>query len=270
MDILNYGKKIGIEFNELEKMDKFKNLMYNQLDNIHEIHCCYNPNIEHEICKNFFNVLCIENNKYYFSEIKYILKELKNDKIFIYYISIFLSLYYIADKEKCIVLLNLIKTIMHMNAINYYIEIKDDMVCIFPKGNTELDDKLIIEPLEWLSKYPEVRGLAIQSMQSYYNPNGEQVSEIVDKFRKVLEQFFKAYFNTDKSLENVLKDGMYGNKIESAGVSKEIANLLSKIVDVYAKYNNEHAKHDIDAKRYDVEYIMYETFNIIRLLLQIQ
>lgn len=270
MDILSYGKKIGIEFNNAEKMVKFKNLIYNQLDNIHEVYLYSDPALEHDVCKNYFNIMCIENNDYHYHEIKYLLKNIKDDNVFIYYASVFLSIYYIADKDKCNMLLTLIKTIMNINAINYYIEQKDDMICIFPKGNTELDDKLLIEPLEWLSKYPEVRGLAIQSMQSYYNPNDERVSEIVDKFRKVLEQFFKAYFNTDKSLENVLKDGMYGNKLENAGVSKEIANLLSKIVDVYAKYNNEHAKHDIDAKRYDVEYIMYETFNIIRLLLQIQ
>ena len=76
MDILNYGKKIGIEFNDAEKMIKFKNLIYNQLDNIHEVYCYSDPALERDVCKNYFNIMCIENNDYHYHKIKYLLKNI--------------------------------------------------------------------------------------------------------------------------------------------------------------------------------------------------
>lgn len=266
MDIIEYRKKIGIKYNKEQKFEKLRSLIFNIIDGVYRKYKYTNWNTLNNIGRLYYDTICVENADGYYSDIKDYLKNQNSNNRFIYYSSIFFTILHLIIPAEYQLQIKQMKTIIEINEINYYIEENDNWTYFFEKSNKEMDEKLIIEPLEWLHKYPNIRKLAIETLNDYYNP--KNTSNIVDEFRKLLEQFMQAYFKSNKILKSFISD--YGNKLKLAGVSTEIASEFEKIVNLYDMYNNNHAKHHKDAKDYDVEYIMYETFNIIRLLLQIE
>lgn len=139
---------------------------------------------------------------------------------------------------------------------------------IFPKGAKELDDALVSEPLEWLQQYPLSRKEWISALKDYANIPAENPSEVADKFRKALERFFQEFFESEKSLENLKSE--YGNYLSSKGVPSEIKNNFEKILDLYTNYMNNYAKHHDRTGENVLEYILYQTGNLIRLLITLK
>lgn len=273
MKYLEYLKKLGIELNNEEKNEKFRNFILVQLN---EFEDWVSGGVEKAITARFFKENCIYSSTFYMSDIISTFKEEEDfNKILVYYSS-FLnilkwcvnSLRYNIDLRIYAEIVSELENAIDKNMFNYRIVKDTNSIYLLPVEIKEMNEKLIIEPLEWLGNYPEIKKQAINAMQTYYNPKNETVAEVVDKFRKLLEQFMQTYFNSKAALKSLI--GNYGNKLKEAGVSTEIASEFEKILNLYDMYNNNHAKHHKDAADYDVEYIMYETFNIIRLLLQIE
>lgn len=144
----------------------------------------------------------------------------------------------------------------------------DDGIFIFPKGAAELDNALVSGPLQWLDKYPESQKAFVKALKEYSECNIDNASEVADKFRKALEQFFKEFFGGNQSLENY--KSAYGNFLKEQGVPSEISNNFSSLLDAYTKFNNNYAKHNDKTGLNVLEYIMYETGNIIRLLITLK
>ena len=273
MKYIDYLKKLGIDLDDEEKNEKFRNFILVQLN---EFDHWVSGVMEKAITTRFFKENCIYSSTFYMSDIISTFEAEKDfNKVLVYYSS-FLnilkwccdSLAYNTDSRVYDRTVSELENTIENNNLNYKIVKDSNNIYLLPIEIKEMTEKLIIEPLEWLDNYPRIREQAINAMQTYYNPKNETVSEIVDKFRKLLEQFMQTYFNSKAALKSLI--GNYGNKLKEAGVSTEIASEFEKILNLYDMYNNNHAKHHKDAADYDVEYIMYETFNIIRLLLQIQ
>lgn len=140
----------------------------------------------------------------------------------------------------------------------------DDGVFFLPKGAKELDDALVSQPLEWLKEYPQARESFAKALKKYAEFTDNNASEVADSFRKALESFFQNFFGCNKSLENMMSE--YGTFLKNKGVPKEISNDFVKLIDSYTKFNNNYAKHHDNASKNILEYIMYQTGNIIRLL----
>ena len=138
-------------------------------------------------------------------------------------------------------------------------------IFLFPKGAKELDDALISEPLEWLSEYPRTRKEWINALKEYSDLNSNNASDVADKFRKTLERFFQEFFNTTKTLENLKSE--YGIYMKSKGVPPEISNNLETLQQCYTNFMNNYAKHHDKTSENLLEYIMYQTGNIIRLII---
>lgn len=102
-------------------------------------------------------------------------------------------------------------------------------------------------------------------MREYAESNSQNASDVADLFRKALETFFKEFFHTDKSLENCKSE--YGSYLKQKGVPKELAGNFETMLQSYTNYMNEYAKHRDATSNTILEYIMYQTGNIIRLLL---
>ena len=93
----------------------------------------------------------------------------------------------------------------------------------------------------------------------------ETASDVADLFRKALETFFQEFFKSGSSLENLLSE--YGTYLKDKGVPSKLSGDLKRITDSYAHFMNDYAKHH-DKTSIDVlEYIMYQTGNIIRLVI---
>ena len=57
--------------------------------------------------------------------------------------------------------------------------------------------------------------------------------------------------------------------LEEKGVPKEISNELKKLLNMFTKYNNNYAKHADRSGINVLEYIMYQTGNIMRLMIKL-
>lgn len=148
--------------------------------------------------------------------------------------------------------------------IQYEIIRDDDGVFIFPKGVSQFDKDLVSGPLLWLSKYPETEKAWGKALRAY--SIGEQPSEVADLFRKTLERFFQNFFGSDKTLENLKTE--YGRYLKEHEIPGEIAANLEGVLQQYTNFINNYAKHHDRTSNLVLEYIMYQTGNIMRLLIK--
>lgn len=152
--------------------------------------------------------------------------------------------------------------------IPYEVIQDEDGYFIFPKGAKELDDALVSQPLEWLKEYPLSHKTFIKALKDYTSATEETASEAADSLRKALETFFQEFFGGSKSLENY-KSG-YGGFLKDHGIPTELANNFQTLLDSYTNYNNNYAKHHDKTSMNALEYLLYQTGNIIRLLITLK
>lgn len=139
---------------------------------------------------------------------------------------------------------------------------------VFPKGAEELDDALISEPLMWLQEYSNAHKAFVKALKAYSKTTEEDASDVADLFRKALEAFFQEFFNSSKALENMKSE--YGSYMKAKGFPSEISNNLETLLQSYTSFINGYAKHHDKTSKYMLEYVMYQTGNIIRLLITLE
>ncbi len=139
---------------------------------------------------------------------------------------------------------------------------------IFPKGAKELDDALVSQPLEWLNGYQLSHRAFVKALKDYSSATEDNASEVADSLRKALETFFQEFFGGEKSLENYKPE--YGSYLKSHGIPAELASDFTKLLGAFTDYNNHYAKHHDKASLNVLEYILYQTGNIIRLLITLK
>ena len=169
------------------------------------------------------------------------------------------------DREE---LIGIIEGFLTDLGINYETVEDDDGWFIFPKGAKELDAALVSAPLDWLSAYPSARTAWVKALKEYSEQTDDNASDIADKFRKAMETFFQEFFGGKKSLENYKSD--YGTYLKQHGIPAEISGNFETLLQSYANYINNFAKHADETSRNVLEYIMYQTGNIIRLLITLK
>ena len=152
--------------------------------------------------------------------------------------------------------------------IQYELVMDNDEYFIFPRGIPEFDDALVSQPLEWLTGYPSARIAWVKGLKEYASATNENASDVADKFRKALEAFFQEFFTGNKSLENFKSD--YGSYLKSQGIPKEISGNFETLLQSYTQFMNNYAKHRDATSDKVLEYIMYQTGNIIRLLITLR
>ena len=144
----------------------------------------------------------------------------------------------------------------------------EDGYFIFPKGVPEFDNALVSQPLHWLSKYPNAEKAWSKALREYSEATSANASDVADKFRKALETFFQEFFGGNKSLENY--KASYGAYLKANGIPKEISGNLETLYQSYTNYMNNYAKHRDATSDKVLEYLMYQTGNIMRLLITLK
>ena len=139
---------------------------------------------------------------------------------------------------------------------------------VFPKGVEEFDNALVSANLHWLKEYPEARKAWSKALRKYAENDINNASDVADAFRKSLETFFKEFFGGNRSLENYKSE--YGKFLKDNNVPKEIANQFETMLHSYYSYMNHNAKHNDSTNHSLLEYLMYQTGNVIRLLITIK
>lgn len=152
--------------------------------------------------------------------------------------------------------------------IQFSIYEDDDGIFIFPKGVPEFDDALVSAPLDWLKDYPNAEKAWSKALRNYSEVTESTASDVADYFRKALEAFFQEAFSGSKSLENYKSE--YGLFLKSHSIPSEIINNFNTLLESYTNYNNHFAKHHDKAGINVLEYLMYQTGNIIRLVITLK
>lgn len=163
---------------------------------------------------------------------------------------------------------DILRDMLQESHIPFEIITDKDGTFFFPKGAEELDNALVSQPLDWLSNYPKSHVAFIKALKEYADANAENASDIADKFRKALETFMREFFGVEKSLENCKQ--LYGAYLRDHGVPAEISGNFETLLQAYTNFINNYAKHQDATSQNVLEYIMYQTGNIIRLLITLK
>ena len=197
----------------------------------------------------------------------YLKKHTDNFLDFLATLVAFINTYKGKNSDK-IAVFSAIKGALNDCHIDFEIVKDSDGDFIFPKGAKELDDALVSEPLDWLADYSESRKAFVKALKEYSETTSDNASDIADKFRKTLENFFQEFFGGNKSLENY--KNAYGTYLKSQGVPKEVSGNFETLLQAYTSFMNNYAKHRDATSNRLLEYLMYQTGNIIRLLITLK
>ncbi len=152
--------------------------------------------------------------------------------------------------------------------IPYELYSDKDGYYVFPKGVKAFDDALVSEVLDWLQYYPLTEKAWSKALREYSEVNQQKASGVADKMRKALETFFKEFFENEKTLEN--NKAAYGNYLKSKGIPAELSNNLETLLHAYTNFMNGYAKHSDRTEAIALEYLLYQTGNIMRLLITLK
>ncbi len=172
------------------------------------------------------------------------------------------------DQHQRKLLIHVLSNFLDDLNIKYELLEDADGYFIFPKGVPDFDKALVSYPLEWLREYPQSQKAWGKALRDYAEASDDNASDVADKFRKTLETFFQEFFGGNKSLENYKAE--YGNCLKKNGVPKEISGNFETLLQAYTNYMNNYAKHRDATSDKILEYLMYQTGNIIRLLITLK
>ena len=265
MKYVDYREKLGLGFNDADKTKMlFKIIGFlKKVNNDYSLQQALfgNKNVEY-----FFLQMVGENT--YYNDYQAIMNSFYKETSIAGIVSKFIVLVNLSAPKGTKFLIDLLKQYLESLNIAYELIKDEDGYFIFPKGAKELDNALVSAPLEWLSSYPNSRKEWISALKDYANLTDDNASDVADKFRKALERFFQEFFGKTKSLENLKSE--YGAYLKAQGVPSEISNNFEALQKSYTDFMNNYAKHHNKTSRNVLEYIMYQTGNIIRLLITLK
>lgn len=266
MKYVDYREKLGLGFND---DDKTKMLFNKVIEFLKKVNSDYRLQEELFGRNNIEYLFCQEVGESTIHDDFYdIIISFQKEKCIAGIISKFIVLVNLSTTEGRKFLIDLLKKYLESLNIAYELIKDKDGYFVFPKGAKELDNALVSAPLEWLRDYPNSRKEWISALKDYANLTDDNASDVADKFRKALERFFQEFFGKTKSLENLKSE--YGAYLKARGVPSEISNNFETLQKSYTDFMNNYAKHHNKTTRNVLEYIMYQTGNIIRLLITLK
>jgi len=135
---------------------------------------------------------------------------------------------------------------------------------IIPKGEKLFDDGLVIDVIEWLSKYPKTHALYLEGIQQYFNKN----ILVADTLRKSLEIFLQEFLSNSANLEtNIPRIGEY---LKNQSVENELRCMLTTLITHYKKYNDKKDKHHEASDPKLWEFLLYQTGLFIRMIITVK
>ena len=273
MNWLDYREVLKIGFCDEEKVRYFTSKVINALKHIKD-------NATHYFGKDGYNKFCntigmvAKPPKSYYTEYEMAVEILsahtRSLEEFLAYCMAFANSFSdnIFDRYNKADFHNIVKRMLHESKIPYEIITDSDGAFIFPKGAEEMDAALVSQPLSWLSGYPKAYTAYVKALKEYYEATPDNASDIADKFRKTLETFLREFFGNNTPLEKNKVE--YGRYLKSQGVPAEITGNMETLLQAYANFMNGYAKHQDATSLNVLEYLMYQTGNIIRLLITLK
>ena len=273
MNWLDYREKLKIGFADNEKQSYFFNKIFNVLNSLESnASNYYGENGYFTFCNTTGTPMSRPGryNGEYGLTVTVLSKHTDSLEDFLAYYMAFANSFPTEEYSewRCEHFHNIVQNMLDQSHIPYEILKDDDGAFIFPKGAPEMDMALVTQPLHWLSAYPKAHTAYVKALKEYSEATPENASDIADKFRKTLEAFLREFFGNSAPLEKNKVE--YGRYLKSQGVPAEITGNMESLLQAYANFMNGYAKHQDATSLNVLEYLMYQTGNIIRLLITLK
>ena len=275
MDWLDYRERLGIGFEDYSKFNLFIVKIENSLQIINkETQAGLLLEEYYRFC-NMTGVAINVDVPHYLTGIEAVLRELNNHKKdFHDYLSYVIALINSSENDnysRCNknTLTNLVKSSLESCHIKYELLNEGNNIFVFPKGVEAFDNALVSQVFYWLKEYPKTHKRWEKALKAYSVAEEENAGDVADLFRKSLERFFQEFFDGNKSLENYKSE--YGSYLKDNGIPAEISGNFETLLQQYTNYmNNYSSKHGAGTHLNILEYLMYQTGNIMRLLITLK
>lgn len=138
---------------------------------------------------------------------------------------------------------------------------------IIKKGARELDEKLILENLTWLSNYPAIKQLFENSLKHYL---AKDYPDAITNAYSSLEGLVKTFLDKDKRLDN---NETKRDLIKQLGLEEDWGQLLYHYCKLAHEFSSRHGKKEtgeqLELAMELVEFYIYITGTFIRFISQI-
>lgn len=132
----------------------------------------------------------------------------------------------------------------------------------YPSGARELDEKLIEEPLKWLTRFPTERVDYLKALRGYIE---KRPDDVIINCYLVVEGIARSVLSNKKTLDNNREELM-----KMIGLSQEWKGLLNNFI-IYANEFKRHAsekRHNLNPV--EVEGFLYLTGILVRMIVESQ
>lgn len=270
MKWIDYRKKLGIGFDDSQKLKMLSNKLYNRLSELFDV-----INKDYSLSKTYSIVI-----KRYYTEIgeplpfQAVLDEMARNIVYCDNIKEIISRYVAflkslnkSDQEdawsifKDILEVSLKELNLEYNTVNF-----DNEIYYFPEGAKEFDSALVSQPLEWLIDYPKAHKTFCIALKQY--SDGEYIRDTADNLRKALEEFLQEFLKNKKNLETNKNE--ICKYLGEQNIDAGIGSLFQPLINAYKNINDKIAKHNdkVDAKL--LEFLLYQTGVLIRMVLSVK
>lgn len=268
MKYVDYREKLGLGFNDADKTEMLFNkvigfLTRANIDYSLRTSIWGDKDIAYSFCQAVGEACC-------YDDLRDIIISIEKENCIPGIISKFIVAINLGTRKGAEALIDLLKNYIESLSIAYELYEDEDGYFIFPKGAKELDDALVSEPLEWLKGYPDAHKAFIKALKAYSKVTEENASDTADLFRKALETFFQEFFGGSRSLEKYVEERTYEKYLDAQGIPSDLRGEFENTVKMYSKFINNNAKHHDKTSKNILEFIMYQTGNIIRLLITLK
>ena len=261
MKYVDYREKLGLGFND---DDKTKMLFNKIIEFLKKANCDYSLQygfFGHNDIEYFFCQAVGENTCY--NNFYDIIISFQKEKCIAGIISKFIVLVNLSTPKGRKFLIDLLKKYLESLNIPYELIEDEDGYFILPKGAKELDDALVSEPLEWLSKYPKSRKTYINALKQY--SDGIYIRDVADNLRKTLETFLQEFLGNTKNLETNKNE--ICKYLGEQGVDSGVSGLFQPLINAYKNINDRIAKHNDAVDKNLLEFLLYQTGVLIRMVI---
>jgi len=211
------------------------------------------PYSDHKRSKNIINTLVLEDEQlkiYRLLEIVFCLPiEITSD-------------YYEGTVYSKEILIQKLAETIHFSNINLAMTVKDNNeIVLYPKGEKELDRRLVDEVLSFLNK--EAQKHFINALKFYQKKTKDNFVKSAESLRRGLEEFLRFKIGNQKGLKENIKELQ---KILKNGERDPIVrNIIFQTFSYLDRYFDENSKHkDGDITEAEAEFLIYQIGLLMR------
>jgi len=158
------------------------------------------------------------------------------------------------------ILLQEVINAVELSDINLAITVSNDEVILYPKGEKELDDKLVNYTLSFLN---DKSGKHFEDTLKFYQSNNPVKS--AESLRRSLEEFLRFKLKNSKGLDANITE--LQKKLKADRRDPQVRNVIFQVFSYLDQYFNENSKHkDGDINPAENEYLIYQVGLLMRYL----